>query len=167
VSTGPVGRRVWGVGSGRARNIATPRPVEHVGGAGHAPGLNPFSRFERPRADRRYDGTAPFFDVTVVRRAFDGGYVCYGADACFDGEQMVRYTFTGNVFGSVVVMYRTDGDGSRHARVILHSRRFGEFASESWVHRFLAEWREHDDHTVDILDAAPGSLTNRCRVVGR
>jgi hypothetical protein len=165
MSSGPVGRRPQVAGVRRARNIATTRPVEDVGGAGHAPGLNHFCRFERPLADRRYDGTAPLFSVT--RCAFDGGYVCYQVESRRGAEPATRYTFTGSVFGGLVVMSWTDDDGSRHARVIHHSRRFGEFASESWVHRFVAEWRDAQDHIVDVRDATPGSLTTRCRVTRR
>ena len=41
------------------RNIPEQHSVRRLDGVGHAPGLQPISRFERPLADKRHDGTVP------------------------------------------------------------------------------------------------------------
>ncbi|KRE27305.1 hypothetical protein ASG82_12825 [Mycobacterium sp. Soil538] len=97
--------------------------------------------------------------VTVLRirrTAHDGGYLSYEVDGHTEDGQARRYTFTGNLFVGPVVLGR---DGAPAEVVIHHPRRFGEFATEQWVHRFFAEWQDQDVHTEDVAAVTAGCLT--------
>lgn len=52
-----------------------------------------------------------------------------------------RFTFSGNIFAGPVYVHRHDEAG-QHDDVIHEPRRFGEFATASWVHRFLGAGQE-------------------------
>lgn len=73
----------------------------------------------------------------VTRSAGIGGLVRYRVDArTFDGHPR-HFIFTGNIFVGPVYL-RSYVDGETFDDVILEPRRFGEFATSAWVHRFLA-----------------------------
>lgn len=100
--------------------------------------------------------------VTVLRIrriAHDGGYLSYEVDAQTGGGPVRRYSLTANLFVGPVVLFSVDDDGALANVVIHHPRRFGEFASEQWVHRFFAEWQEHDAHTEDVAAVTSDWLT--------
>ena len=100
--------------------------------------------------------------VTVLRIrriAHDGGYLSYEVDVHTEDGRPRRYAFTGNLFVGPVVLFSVDDRGALANVVVHHPRRFGEFATEQWVHRFFAEWQEQDAHTEDVAAVTSDCLT--------
>lgn len=95
--------------------------------------------------------------LRIRRTAHDGGYLTYEVDTHTGDGQVRRYTLTGNLFVGPVVV--SGHDGAAANVVIHHPRRFGEFATEQWVHRFFAEWQEQDAHTEDVAAVTGDWLT--------
>ncbi len=103
----------------------------------------------------------------IQRTALDGGYLCYRVVADTPDGQVRRCSFNGNMFVGPVLLFSA-GDAGRLEMLIHRPRRFGEFATQDWVHRFFAEWHQHDGFTEHLRDVAAEWLATgyRARRVG-
>jgi len=76
------------------------------------------------------------------RVAGEAGHVSYFVEVQTTDGDPRQLAFTGNIFVGPVVVTSTDTDGRRDHEIIDHPRRFGEFVSSEWVHRFLESWTD-------------------------
>jgi hypothetical protein len=90
----------------------------------------------------------------IRRTAGEAGHVSYEVDIHTADGGTRHYAFNGNLFVGPVLMFMKDDRGQIHTAVIDQPRQFGEFATEDWVHRFFAEWRDRDEDTEHVADSS-------------
>lgn len=88
----------------------------------------------------------------IRRTAGEAGHVSYEVDIHNADGETRHCAFNGNLFVGPVLMFMKDDQGQIRKAVIDQPRQFGEFASEEWVHRFFADWRERDAYTEYVAD---------------
>jgi hypothetical protein len=84
--------------------------------------------------------------ASINRTAGAGGHVTYDVVFRTSSGDLRQWLFRGNVFGGPVLMTTKSQDGRTSTAVIEEPGRYGEFATERWVHAFLRDGSEpaHD-----------------------
>jgi hypothetical protein len=110
------------------------------------------------------DGTGVDATVRQIRRTAGlGGHITYEVDIRTRDGVTWQCAFNGNLFVGPVLVFSRAESGRTCSLLIHRPRRFGEFATEQWVHRFFAEWHEQDGFTEDIDDVSPEWLSSGWR----
>lgn len=78
----------------------------------------------------------------ITRTAGQGGDVAYYVKVQAQQGDICQMVLSGNMFAGPVVLVGVGDGGRRYEEVVPHPRRFGEFASAEWIHRFFQS-RQH------------------------
>jgi hypothetical protein len=79
----------------------------------------------------------------VTRKPGQGGDLAYYVEVQGPNGAARHFSLSGNIFTGPVALVGKDEKGRRYDEVVPHPRRFGEFISAQWVHRFF-ESRQHN-----------------------
>ena len=78
--------------------------------------------------------------IRQIRRiAGDAGHVIYDVEIRVHDGSIQHFTFNGNIFVGPVSLTIRSHDDQWSAEVIDEPRRFGEFASETWVGNYMEQ----------------------------